>query len=183
MKKLKRLSRYILALTITLLIVSSVLPTALATNSESSSVPESSGVASETSSVPAESSNPPVESESLPSTDSSDSPESSSIPPESGSLPLDDSDSVPDAPIPSEQPEPPVENEIEEDEISEAAAFIPLAVSNFTTTTEVEYGQNVILSVELNRTDVNVSYQWQMDLSQQKRETERIIHPSEEETL
>ncbi len=58
--------------------------------------------------------------------------------------------------------------------------FIPLAVVDFTAVAEAEYGQEVQLAVTLNHADVAVTYQWQIDFSQQTHETELLYDYSNE---
>ncbi len=194
MKKSRSYLRGFLSLILALVLLCGLVPSVFAEDTEeSTSAVESSSVSSDDSSTSPESSSASPDS-SVPSDSSSVPPESSSVP-EDSSIPADSSDVLPDdSSVPPDDPstsepvekpeeeEPLTDPEIEEpaEDVPEVPGFTPLAVIDFTTVAEAEYGQEAQLTVTLNRADVAVTYQWQMDLSQQEHETELLYDYSNE---
>lgn len=109
---------------------------------------------------------PPADSSSVPP-DSSSSEDS--LPP-AGAPPTSEPPDSSSAPSGSQPAEEPVIVPVDELPAEETERFLPLEVTAFTAETEAELGQDVTLHVGLNRDDVAVEYQWQMDVPPEETE-------------
>ncbi len=82
---------------------------------------------------------------------------------------------MPDSSLPEESPV------VAPDPETEETAFMPLEIVDSFPFVETEYGQEVTLQAALNRDDVLVNYQWQMDLPAPKVEETDLLYDYSED--